>query len=1201
MLSMPSATEAGRDLPLHRGAVLVFDVLIAVLGSVGTIVALNRAEVLAVGCLGLAVLGSAVRTAARWRPVDVLLLGTAMAPRCLVAAGTAVALHTSDVGRAAVLPTGLAVLLLSGLIAAEPLLGRVAGFQVPVVAHLPGIRRAQPSPDLSTAVVGAGLVASAIGLVLAAVGGSSWIWLGVCLAAAVPAAAVAVGGRTRIRESRRFAGQVGRAVADYAPEFVVYTAWPEDGSYQVTMWLPYLKRAGRRFLVITRHALPAQALAQLTDVPVVEARRISDLEALLQPSVKAAFYVNASSGNGYLVRFQHLTHVFLGHGDSDKPTSYNPTHAMFDVIFAAGPAATRRYAAHGVPIPPEKFTIVGRPQVENVARAQLPIAGIDQPVVLYAPTWRGHVQETLLHSLPVGDQIVAALLERGATVVFRPHAFSRQFPSDLAAIERIHRLLAADARVSGRAHVWGAAAETDRTILDCMNASDAMICDVSSVVTDYLFSGKPFAMVAVPAEPARFVEDYPVAKAAYVIRGDLGNLSSALDGMLGDDPLAAQRAATRVDYLGDFPPEDYAAAFVEAVRSVPSKGAAVEEDEEAAADEEPAEDDGAPKPGALRRYQPLVMNIGLDLLGTAIAAIALASALLAGPKPLTAAMVTASILASLQSVGPDVRSIAGWERLVGRFTVTRALLLSTIAVMASGSAGVPTWIAAAAVVLAIGISVEPHLAEAWGGLDLEVSGLPGINAAVKEPVSRGLVPFGTWVVILIGSLEVALSFSGWVTAGGAALLFLLIADASTRALIRARRVLSADSRVAEALGAYKPQFVVYFAAALGASYQVAMWLPYFVRIGRPFVILTRSVPVAQEMTRLVRQLGVAVPVVNRSSLRSLEEAVVPSMRAAFYVNNAVRNTHLIERRELTHVWLNHGDSEKPSSYNPVHAIYDLIFVGGQAGIDRYARHGAVIPAEKFLIVGRPQVESIGVARGPITQQPQPPIVLYAPTWQGPYADTRVYSLPLGRQIVEHLLERGVRVIFRPHPFNRRFRPCVAMIEEITRLLANDRAKNGTRHLWGAVAEERMSIEQCFNAADAMISDVSAVVSDFLYSEKPLAIVSVGRTPTELLAAVPAARAAYVLRQDLNNLEEVCTDLLWRDPLSDVRRQTKIYYLGAFDEAHYADAFLNAARGVIDGAGMAPPSDGPPVPNEAAPAAGSRASSSRPTSRFPAPR
>src|SRR4029453_59116 len=300
-----------------------------------------------------------------------------------------------------------------------------------------------------------------------------------------------------------------------------------------------------------------------------------------------------------------MTPVFLGHGDSDKPTSYNPTHAMFDVIFAAGPAATRRYAAHGVPIPPEKFRIVGRPQVEDVARAERSISDVPRPVVLYAPTWRGHVQETLLHSLPVGERIVAALLERGATVIFRPHAFSRQFPEDVAAIERIHRLLAVDAQRSGRAPLWGAAAETERTILDCMNSSDAMICDVSSVVSDYLFSGKPFAMVAVPSEPARFVEDYPVAKAAYVVRGDLGNLSTALDDMLGDDPLAAQREVTRVDYLGDFPPERYASAFVEAVQSVPQKGA-VEEDEEPA-DEEPAEEDQASKLGALRRSQPMVM------------------------------------------------------------------------------------------------------------------------------------------------------------------------------------------------------------------------------------------------------------------------------------------------------------------------------------------------------------------------------------------------------------------------------------------------------------------------------------------------------------------------------------------------------------------------------------------------------------------
>ena len=40
----------------------------------------------------------------------------------------------------------------------------------------------------------------------------------------------------------------------------------------------------------------------------------------------------------------------------------------------------------------------------------------------------------------------------------------------------------------------------------------------------------------------------------------------------------------------------------------------------------------------------------------------------------------------------------------------------------------------------------------------------------------------------------------------------------------------------------------------------------------------------------------------------------------------------------------------------------------------------------------------------------------------------------------------------------------------------------------------------------MVSDVSAVVSDYLHSNKPFAMVSVGRTPEQLLVDAPAARA-----------------------------------------------------------------------------------------------
>lgn len=118
---------------------------------------------------------------------------------------------------------------------------------------------------------------------------------------------------------------------------------------------------------------------------------------------------------------------------------------------------------------------------------------------------------------------------------------------------------------------------------------------------------------------------------------------------------------------------------------------------------------------------------------------------------------------------------------------------------------------------------------------------------------------------------------------------------------------------------------------------------------------------------------------------------------------------------------------------------------------------------------------------------------------------------MGREIVAEALRRKVRVIFRAHPFNYRYADAREMINAIGALLDEDRAASGRQHLWGPAAEQEMSIEDYFNASDAMVSDVSAVVSDYLQADKPFSIVSVGRTAEQLAVEVPAARAAYVLR------------------------------------------------------------------------------------------
>jgi hypothetical protein len=426
---------------------VVLDCLIVLLAFVGVIFALAGSPWAPLWVLGsvLGMAGQLVQAALErteeWSP-----LGRSLVLRGTAIVATAISLATSvpDVRHALGAALGAAILI--GSIVVEPFVARATRYRVPIAARLPNLPVRRSLRDLGPLAVAASAVATTAGLLLAALGASSWWWVVISLLAVVPVAVLAVDGRSKIVLARRLRRLVPRAVAAYAPDFVVYTSRPDDASYQVMMWLPYLQRAGLRFIIIARNAVPAAVLAELTDVPVVEARGIADLDALVVPSLKAAFYVNASSGNGALVRFQHLTHIYLGHGDSDKPPSYNPTHAMYDQIFAAGPAATRRYAAHGVRIPSEKFTIVGRPQVENVKQSTTRIADVPEPTVLYAPTWRGHVEETMLYSLPVGERIVSALLARGATVIFRPHPFSYDFPDDAATIARITSVLEADRR-----------------------------------------------------------------------------------------------------------------------------------------------------------------------------------------------------------------------------------------------------------------------------------------------------------------------------------------------------------------------------------------------------------------------------------------------------------------------------------------------------------------------------------------------------------------------------------------------------------------------------------------------------------------------------------------------------------------------------------------------------------------------------------
>jgi hypothetical protein len=117
-----------------------------------------------------------------------------------------------------------------------------------------------------------------------------------------------------------------------------------------------------------------------------------------------------------------------------------------------------------------------------------------------------------------------------------------------AQLARLGRLLEADRARTGRPHVFGRAA-TALSPAEAMNASDAMISDVSAMAVDYLASGKPLALTDVRGAGPAFARHSPIAHAAYIVAADGANTGEAVAAMLGEDPNAARRAAVLDYYL----------------------------------------------------------------------------------------------------------------------------------------------------------------------------------------------------------------------------------------------------------------------------------------------------------------------------------------------------------------------------------------------------------------------------------------------------------------------------------------------------------------------------------------------------------------------------------------------------------------------------------------------------------------------------
>ncbi|MFD6585639.1 hypothetical protein ACFWED_02020 [Streptomyces anulatus] len=387
------------------------------------------------------------------------------------------------------------------------------------------------------------------------------------------------------------------------------------------------------------------------------------------------------------------------------------------------------------------------------------------------------------------------------------------------------------------------------------------------------------------------------------------------------------------------------------------------------------------------------------------------------------------------------------------------------------------------------------------------------------------------------------------------------------------------------LGQYRPQVALYFtfaAVSRDFMYQVNMWLESLEELDlRPIIVL-------RERATLRFLDATSVPVICVPKAEYLARVEMPELRVTLYPGNAGKNVHMLQRHEVKHVFIGHGDSDKLASSNRVSKVFDEIWVAGRAGRDRYERIKHAVTAHQIVEVGRPQLMPLRRWTGSVDNEI--PTVIYAPTWEG-WTDDACYTsvIPAGEHLIRTLLsyKEQLRIIYKPHPLTGTRSPAAAAAHRrIIALLQEDNTRRfgrkildsktaarrlaridkrlaalqergvrskypdlteaerttrirKFRHQAGALYWDSLPVDahhvvtdkvptlyDCFNHSDLLIGDMSSVVSDFVAARKPYAIFNLEGLPdAEFRNEQRTAYASYLLDAECNGLETALTAML----------------------------------------------------------------------------
>lgn len=363
---------------------------------------------------------------------------------------------------------------------------------------------------------------------------------------------------------------------------------------------------------------------------------------------------------------------------------------------------------------------------------------------------------------------------------------------------------------------------------------------------------------------------------------------------------------------------------------------------------------------------------------------------------------------------------------------------------------------------------------------------------------------------------------------------------------------------------------VYFDGTSGQIYQLSQWV-------KPLKTLHETLPVTI-ICRTVAAFNWASHNTTFTTVycKSIDDLMRLYQQNPFkcilYVNNAYRNFQSLINGRALHVHINHGESDKISTFSNQTKAYDYVLISGPAALEKYDLNLVKKDLNHYIQIGRPQIEQIDPIESPFNSEIEiltdipgnagttRLTVLYAPTWEGTNEEMNYSSVvSLGLTIVTSILNTpGYRLIYRPHPnTGHRLADYRRVNQEITQYVQ--------QNPMGSVQMD-CDINALYAHVNIAIFDNSAVAVDYLATNQPMLMTDwLGKTQTRLNQAAMASAARLIGPEHMLQLTQILADDYNQDPIAKHRQWVKTHYLGNFDAAQRESTreFVNAVSRICE--------------------------------------